>query len=484
VNTVLHRDKVVFALFAFLFVAAAGAAVYSEMYELTVFPFVLLLIIHGWQYRNGIFFLLLAMLPLSFEYHFAETLSTDVPDEFLMWLVAFLFFAGFLYQRDPRVPASLQHPVIVLFVLLILWTAFAVLFSSHPLLSAKFLLAKGWYAVAFILAPVMVLRDKKRIRLAAGILSGVFSVVLVIIMARHASVDFRFDAINEAVSPFFRNHVNYSAMLVCMIPVMLAFLSGSRSQGQQFLLSGLVILALAALFFSYARGAWLAGITGLLGYWLIRRRILLKIFIAVVIFCIASVFWLKQENRYLQFAHDYQTTIYHKEFGEHLVATYRLKDLSTAERFYRWIAAVRMVKDYPLTGSGPGTFYYHYKSYAAPAFKTWVSDNPEKSTVHNYFLLTLTEQGIPGLVLFLLMLGAILYYIQQLYHRVKDRFYKTAAMVTGVMLVMIITLNGLSDLVETDKIGSLFFLCLVMPVIISINTANDSDPPTDIQRIP
>lgn len=103
------------------------------------------------------------------------------------------------------------------------------------------------------------------------------------------------------------------------------------------------------------------------------------------------------------------------------------------------------------------------------AYKTWVSDNPEHSTVHNYFLLTAIEQGIPGLI-FLLLLGAMVYYAQYLYHRVRDLFYKSVAAVTGVIITMIIVLNFLSDLVETDKIGSLFFLCLSMLIVVDSNT--------------
>ncbi|MEO7984463.1 MAG: O-antigen ligase family protein, partial [Bacteroidota bacterium] len=161
-----------------------------------------------------------------------------------------------------------------------------------------------------------------------------------------------------------------------------------------------------------------------------------------------------------------------------------LKDVSTEERFYRWIAGIRMIKDNWLTGYGPNTFYNNYKSYTIPAYKTWVSDNPEHSTVHNYFLLTAIEQGIPGLLFLFILLGAMIWYAQHLYQRVKDIFYKTVATVTAVVLSMIIVLNFLSDLVETDKIGSLFFLCLSLLIVTDMNTRQGSDLSPDVQRIP
>jgi len=142
-----------------------------------------------------------------------------------------------------------------------------------------------------------------------------------------------------------------------------------------------------------------------------------------------------------------------------------------------------MIKDKWVTGYGPNTFNDNYKPYAVTAYKTWVSDNKEHSTVHNYFLLTAIEQGMPGLIIFLVLIGFSLGYSQRLYHRVNDRFYKTVAMTIGMMLVMIITVNFLSDLVETDKIGSLFFLCLATLIVTDFNTRKGSDSSPHIEGI-
>jgi O-antigen ligase len=186
--------------------------------------------------------------------------------------------------------------------------------------------------------------------------------------------------------------------------------------------------------------------------------------LAVMIIVSLGLGWLAHNNRYLDFSPDYNTTVFHENFSEHLIATYQLKDVSAAERFYRWIAGFRMIPDHPVTGFGPGTFYHNYKPYAVPAFETWVSNNEEHSTVHNYFLLTAIEQGLPGLLLLLLLTALVLYYAQYLYHRTTDTFYKTVSLATGSIFAMILTLNFLSDLVETDKIGSLFFLCIAVLV--------------------
>lgn len=459
------------------------ASVYTEEYILLAFPFIILFAYYGWQNIRSAFFLLLLALPLSFEYNFSPQLGTDIPDEFLMVWVAGVCFLYFIFSPKIISKEAWQHPLIMLLLIALVWIALTVIFSSNEIVSIKYFLAKSWYLGAFVFVPLIIFKQKEIIKRSATVLAVSILTVVTIALIRHSLTGFHFANINDAVAPFFRNHVNYSAMLVCIIPIFFAFYKLSSSKKIKVLTAVSIIVLLVALFFSYSRGAWLALIIGLIAYWLIQKRILVIFFVAVFIITAGLLFWIKSNDRYLQFANDYKTTIFHKDFKEHLIATYKLKDVSTAERFYRWIAGVRMIKENPLTGFGPNTFYENYKPFAIPAFETWVSDNKEHSTVHNYFLLITIEQGIPGLIFFSLLLGASLYYAQKLYHRIKDAFYKTIAATIGVIISMLVVVNFLSDLIETDKVGSLFFLSIAMLIITDINTRKESDSSADVQRI-
>lgn len=479
----IHKEKNLFALFAALFLLSVTVAAFTEQYIFAAIPFLAILLYAAWQYKNVVFLVLLFSLPFSFEYNLTPALGMDVPDELLMWLVSFLF-VGYCCN-SPKVISkeSFSHPLTILLTVLLCWMIVTVIFSTGPLLSIKYLLAKGWYLGAFVLAPVILFKNKHSIRTAAALLLSAMLIVTIVILIRHSANDFSFASVNEAMSPFFRNHVNYAAMLVCCIPLLIAAIRLNNNKKIKHLLLVAGGIMLIALFFSYSRGAWLALLSGAIAYWLIKKRILFISYVFVVIITIAGLFWLKSNDRYLQYAHDYQTTIFHSNFNEHLIATYKLKDVSTAERFYRWVAGIRMIKDNDLTGYGPNTFYQNYHSYTIPAYKTWVSDNPDHSTVHNYFLLTTIEQGLPGLIFLLLLLGAMFYYAQKLYHRINDSFYKQVVITSGVMLVMITVLNFLSDLIETDKIGSLFFLCLSVLIVADINTRDRSDLSPHVESI-
>lgn len=179
-----------------------------------------------------------------------------------------------------------------------------------------------------------------------------------------------------------------------------------------------------------------------------------------------STIWLVTDKRYFRFAPDHDKTIFHTDFSQHLSATVQLKDVSNAERFYRWVAGARMLADKPLTGFGPSSFYIHYRPYTVKRFETWVSNNPEHSTVHNYFLLTALEQGIIGLVVFCTLYFFMLIRLQKIYHQLHSYFYRAVTMTVAVVLVMIGTINFISDMIETDKIGSLFWLCMGMVFVL------------------
>ena len=441
-------------LFTFL-ASVAVALLTGSLLVLAVVP-VLILLVTGLIKPSLLFFLLLFTIPLSTEFQFSTTLGTDIPDEPLMWLLTPMII--FMLFRNKKVLEVLfQNKIMVVILISLYWTLITVLFSGSPIFSLKFLLAKIWYIVPFVIGAVMFLRERKDQLLAANLILIPMLFTVIVILLRHGFEGFRFESVNDVTVPFFRNHVNYGALLVCMVPVAW----GLYKSGYKFWLVGSIIL-LTGLFFSYSRGAWLALGAALIVVYFIRKNVLHWLLGIAVVSVILVSAWFMDDNRYLRYRPQFEKTIYHASFDEHMAATYKMQDMSTVERFYRWIAAVKMATEDPVTGSGPNSFYPLYKSYVANDFRTYVSDNPEKSTVHNYFLLLLTEQGVPGLILFTMLYIMMLMTTQKRYHNSTDNHTKGLMLVIGAVLGMIGILIFLSDLIETDKIGSVFYLCAGM----------------------
>lgn len=459
------NNKVVLFTGVLLLTACAAVSVYSGYMYISFLPAALMAALLSFNHPQILFYCLVAVIPWSMEYNISSSLGTDVPDEPLMWLTTVVTIALILYNGKRVFKMLPLHPLLLLLFIQLAWSLVTVIFSSYPLLSIKFILAKVWFVLPFVVLPAMLFQSKKEVKWTAIILASSMMMVATIALIRHASFGFTFEKVNESLTPYFRNHVNYAALLVCIIPVVFVLAINAQSKMLKGFLKCCLFILLAALIFSYSRGAWVALVVGVVAYWIIKKGALLKGFLISLFICIAALFWLQHQNNYLRFAPDYQTTIFHTDFEEHLVATYQLKDVSTAERFYRWVAGARMVPNNPITGCGPNTFYYNYKSFTLTAFKTWVSNNPEHSTVHNYFLLTTIEQGIPGLIFLLSLITYMFYTAQKVYTRSEDAFWKNTALCIAVILSMICTLNFLSDLIETDKIGSLFYLCIGFLII-------------------
>ena len=455
----------------FIFLVSGVTAIGMQEPLLLLIPFAWILVPVVCKYAvtqtEQLYWLLLITLPLSTELNITPQLGIDLPDELLMIVLTGITFLKLIHQHGWFPFSLLRHPLFMLLTIYVLWILITCVYAAEPMLSFKYLLAKTWYIIPFVVLPQIILNTKIRLqKMAMCLLLPMFLVVMVI-LARHTFYGFSFESIKDIMGPFFRNHVNYSSMLVCLLPVAWCVwkLTPAENPRRKWILVG-IYTGLAGLLFAYSRGAWIALLAGMAVVWVIRKKIMGTVVLLMLLGVVISTAWLVTDKNFMRFAPDHDRTIFHTDFGEHMLATVEMKDVSTAERFYRWIAGARMLADKPLTGFGPNSFYIHYRPYTVSSFKTWVSNNPEHSTVHNYFILVALEQGVMGLLLFCLLYFGMLLHTQRLYHQLQSRFYRTIALTTGIVLAMIGMINFMSDMIETDKIGSLFWLCLGMIVLL------------------
>ena len=424
--------------------------------------------------------LLLLLIPLSMELHLPSGLGTDFPDEPIMWMLCLPVLALVIHERS--VGASVVRSNLIFRILLVqwLWACTMIFFSASPLLSLKYVLAKGWYVIAFSAGGALFLSDRKKLETAALFLMVSMTLASVWVLCRQAIDGFAFDKVNDAVRPLFRNHVNYAALLVCLLPLPVA--GAAMYPRYRRACMAWVAFWVLCIFITYSRGAWVAVPVGILTAWALHKRMVAGLALVVTSLILFLGIHFASGNRYLDHRPEFTRTVYHSDLAGHIQATYRLRDLSTAERFHRWIAAFRMMDGFWLQGHGPNTFYPAYKPYVVQAFRTWVSSNRERSTVHNYFLLLMTEQGLPGLAFFLILLAFLFRAASRIYHDSNDPFRRTLALTMAAMLGMMVCLNFLSDLVETDKIGSLFYTVAGLLACWSVMPAT-SPTGFDVERI-
>ena len=408
---------------------------------------------------------MLACIPVSVETELPGGLSTDLPSEPLMWLLTLVGAAWFFKNWRSVDVRFLRHPVTLALLAHLCWTAVTVLTSTDLVVSLKFLLAKGWYVVVFYLLAAHILTEERDFK---NLLWWFFIPLLVTVLSiliRHAPHGFSFKEVNYVMGPFYRNHVMYACLLAIFLPfVWYGTYWYRRYSGAWWLLAGGIAVLIVGINFAYTRAAYVALLAAVGIYWLIRRGLIklsLLAFTAVFTFLVVTI---TSRDNWLEFAPDYERAVSHTRFDNLLEATTKLEDISIMERVYLWVAAAYMIQYKPWTGFGPGTFYFNYRNYTVTSFKTYVSDNPERSGIHNYYLMATVEQGVPGLLFFLLFCVVVIFKGQQIYHRTQDpgrRRILVAALLSFMLIAMLMLMN---DFVETDKIGSLFFICAAVVV--------------------
>ena len=422
-----------------------------------------------------IYYILFALLPLSTELSIGNSLSLDFPFEPILIILSFITILYLYYSPKTFFPV-LQSPILLIVSLQMVWWLINIIFSTTPLLSIKYFIAKCWYIIPFCVLLPLVIQTKKHWVILATCLCISMSSMIILAIIRHAGFQFSFVGINKSLFPFFRNHVNYSALLVCLFPTGYIFLKASKPKTNlQLVIGFLLMVAFAGLILAYSRGAWLALPIGILAYWFIQKGIIRVAITFTAMAIISSVIFLFQNQRFLAFQPNHDQTYFHEKLHEHLTATVTLEDVSNGERIYRWIAGAYMVVNKPITGFGTNSFYPAYKSYTLPAYKTWVSNNPDHSTVHNYFLLVTIEQGLPGLCIFLVLIVYMFTCCQKVYIHAANPLYKQLAICAGTTLAMILFLNFFSDLLETDKIGGLFWLIVSLIIVMEKEKINIQD---------
>jgi O-antigen ligase len=408
-----------------------------------------------------LYFLFFAVVPFSIEYNFTDTLGTDLPSEPIMWLLTGISILLICSDIKKYTSGIFFNTLSKLLLLHFIWLFITCVGSTFPALSAKILAAKIWYILPFYFLSIVVLKEEKDVRTMIHSIIFTLALAVAIVLFRHSLIDFAFDEVNFVVSPLFRNHVSYACIIVVIVPYVWYLFTWAK--GRMKITYGLIILLFTiGTYFSYTRAAIIALLASVIFYFIIKFKLIRQGLILTTLIFVVGVYGMLLNNNYLRFAPDFNKTITHQRFDKLIAATVELEDISTMERVYRWVAGVEMIKDKPLLGFGPGTFFSNYKTYTVSSFQTYVSDNPDRSTVHCYYLLTFIEQGLIGFLIFCILCGYGLIYGESKYHKLKNSRDKTIIMAAMLSLIIILLINLINDMIETDKVGPFFFLALAI----------------------
>ena len=463
----IHQEQLkvrLFWVFGCCTALAVWAAIGWEEILLAGIPFGLLLAYQTLVNYKTIYVLLFATIPLSTEVFFSDSLATDLPSEPLMVGLMLVYILQVLARPDLIDGRFWRHPLTILLLFHLGWTAYTTILSDNVAVSFKFLLAKFWYIVTFFLLTGHILRREQQVWQLLWWVVLPLALASAKVLIHHAYLDFGFREVNSATSPFFRNHVSYAAVNALMLPLLACFWWKQKvGTWAWHLLTACLVIVSCAVLTAYTRAAYLALLLAVAALLVIRFRLIQWTLLAGVVAIVGIFSYLITNNNFMELAPS-ERTIAHEEFGDIIAATYTLEDVSTSERYYRWIAGLRMSAEAPLTGFGPGNFYSYYKGYTLNRFTTYVSDNPERSGIHNYFLMLLVEQGWIGMLLFIGIVFYTFWVAQRVYHKAQSSSQRLLVAGLLMLLTVIDAFLLMNDMIETDKVGSFFFFSMAILV--------------------
>ena len=460
-----------FLLFICVVLGTTVAFIYFQNPTVYILPIGLLLLAYVYDDLSRLFYLLCIVLPFSMEYYFdAVGLGTDLPSEPLMIVLAGCTLLLLVYKQFELPKSYITHPIWLLLIFQVFWILITTISSTVPVISIKFLLAKLWYLLSFFIFPLLFAKHFWDIIKAYKYVSIIVFISILVVLVRHAFAGFTFAASYDVVRPFFRNHVTYAAISVICLPFVWAFYKTSVRKNGFSNLWIVIFIFVIGIYFSFTRAAILSIFIAIGAWYIIEKRWMKHALILSSITLIIGITYLAWNNNYMDLAPNYEKTITHTEFDHLIEATYKLQDISSMERVYRWMAGAEMIKDKFWMGFGPGTFVSNYKNYSISRFQTYVSDNPEQSGIHNYFLMMWTDQGFIGFLLFLILCFVILLQGEKVYFKNTDSERKYFIMATLLSTIIIMAMSLINDLLETDKVGPFFFLNCALIILFDKTT--------------
>lgn len=466
-------DRQIVVSFGVLCIIAAILAISFDNYLYYGLPIGVVTLAATFLDLKKIYYLLFASIPFSVEIYFSGGLATDMPSEPLMWLLMGSSIVYFLLNIKEIDVSPLRHPISLLIIAHVAWILVTTITSEQFIFSFKQFLAKIWYVTVFYFLSLKIIKNNpaaiKKIFYPTFIS---LVIVILICLVRHAMIDFSFMYVNSIVGPFFQNHVMYAVLPTTFMPyAWYATYWHKRWSLPWFFIVGCIFILLVGIQYSYTRTAYVALFIAIGGYYIIRWRLMKYVLITAFASAVCFSIYLVSNNRFMEYAPEFKKTISHETFDKMLNATYKMQDISTMERVYRWVAAGHMISDKPWLGFGPGNFYTFYKNYTVAAFRTFVSHNPEKSSTHCYFIMLWVEQGIFGLLFFLAFNFWALLLGEKVFHKfIDDPFLRRTSLMATLSLIIINAILIINDMVETDKIGSFFFLNIAILVALDIRS--------------
>jgi len=282
------------------------------------------------------------------------------------------------------------------------------------------------------------------------------------------------------ISASFSNPNHLASFLGAIFILIYTHLLNTRNHKHKIILLIILILAYTNIFFAGTRGIWFSLIITFLLIFIILAKYSLStvkenkrwIITTLVAFTIITILYSIpspiRENSTLSLTERFLSS------KEILKAT-TTKDFSIRERLFIWEITLNIIENYPIWGTGPGSYESMFKTFKDNLSKEQSFSKkypPEifknyKKYAHNEYLHIWSESGIFSLFAFILFLSLLIFQI------FKKLIYNNAhiALLGITLSIMTILIYSLVSYPLHNNPTNLIFWCLISICI--INTAKE-----------
>lgn len=416
-----------------------------------------------------IFYFLAFATPLSV--HLVDerysTLNLSLPTEPLI----ILLFIGIIFKLCTTANVTILEARSILAILLVTdfsWMLITAVFSTLPIISAKYVFMKSWYFVVFYFLAARFFQNREVAKKFIWIFISSVIILSVYTLIVHSQGGFSRAHAYTAMRPFLPDHGMYAACISFAVPVLFVFaLHGHRMQyspvvrGLSLVLFLFMVVAVAL---SFTRASWISLVISLVIYFLFRINVRFKYLVVLGIFAVGFLFS-NLDNLMTDLSRNKKES--DDNIENHLQSVSNVSsDPSNLERLNRWGSAIRMWEEKPIVGWGPGTYTFQYGQFQLPHEMTIISTNVGSlGGVHSEYLRPLSESGTLGTVFFV----AIVFWVMSLgfrHQRVLQGSDKFLSMAVFLGLVTYFAHGVLNNYTEFDKIAvPLYSFMAVMTAI-------------------
>ncbi|MCW3078111.1 MAG: hypothetical protein JWO32_2720 [Bacteroidetes bacterium] len=452
-------------LFEFLILAYILGNAYVLVYKKDYFypynlsPLLILLVYVGVMHLQKLVLFLAFATPLAIslkELGFAESMDLSLPTEPIMAGIMLLYILNELHKSmtDKK---FVWHTISVIIIIQLAWMFITSLTSTEIGISLKYFVARLWFIFScYVIMPHLFRERKNLINFVLFYGTGLL-IVVIYTTVKHAAFNFNDKAADWVVSPFYNDHTAYGAALAMFIPVCFSFIFVKTISFPVKVYSFcLFVVFMGAIILSFARAGWLSLVVALGMY----ITLVLKIKFRTLLITVAAggvLFYAFQTDILIALGRN--NTDAEGGFSNNIESVSNIKtDASNLERLNRWSCAIRMWEDKPVLGWGPGTYMFKYAPYQLSKDKTIISTNfGTNGNAHSEYLGPLSEQGVPGLIIVLVLLLASTALGYRLIYSIRDKEIKiiTIGLFLGLMTYFV---HGfLNNFLDTDKLSLPFW---------------------------